>query len=169
MNPAGADYQLLGVYSASLTSKVAQALRKLGTREAMVVHALHGMDEISVTGRTMISRLRDDGSIDSLEYAPADLSVRGVTTAELSVSSPEDSAEIALDILSGADTTAGRTDTVVVNAAAAIILGGLADDFDAAVPVARRSIESGAAMKKLEGLIRKSGGNMEMMEDYAST
>ena len=59
MNPAGADAQILGVYSQQLTLKVAQALKMLGSREAMVIHALEGMDEISVTGRTSVAWLKD--------------------------------------------------------------------------------------------------------------
>jgi anthranilate phosphoribosyltransferase len=167
MNPAGADSQLLGVYSAPLTAKVAQALLKLGTKEAMVVHALEGMDEISVTGNTLVSWLRD-GRITTREYAPGDFAMGRSQGAAPRVSSPEESARVTLDILGGADKAAGRVDMVLANAAAAIILAGLAGSFAEAVPMARSSIESGAAQRKLEGLIRMSGGSMERLEKYAA-
>lgn len=168
MNPAGADSQLLGVYSPPLTAKVAHALLKLGTKEAIVVHALEGMDEISVTGKTLVSWLRD-GQITSHEYAPRDFAMGSSQGAALGVSSPEESARVTLDILGGADRAAGRVDMVLANAAAAIILAGLAGSFAEAVPIARRSIESGAAQRKLEGLIRMSGGSMERLEKHAAS
>jgi anthranilate phosphoribosyltransferase len=168
MNPAGADCQLLGVYSSPLTAKVAQALLKLGTKEAMVVHALEGMDEISVTGNTLVSSLHE-GRVTSREHSPEDFAVPASEIAALGVSSPEESATVTLDILAGADKGSGRVAMVVVNAAAAIILAGLAGSFAEAVPMARHSIESGAAQRKLEGLIRMSGGSMERVERYAAS
>ncbi|MDA4136599.1 MAG: anthranilate phosphoribosyltransferase [Thaumarchaeota archaeon] len=167
MNPAGADSQLLGVYSTSLSSKVAQALQKLGTREAMVVHALEGMDEISVSGETLVSWLRD-GQITTRGYSPGDFSMVRSSGVDLRISSVEESAKVALDILGGDEKAPGKVDLVVVNAAAAIVLAGLAGSFAEAVPLARRSLESGAAQKKLEGLIRMSGGSMERMENHAA-
>jgi anthranilate phosphoribosyltransferase len=73
-----------------------------------------------------------------------------------------------LDILDGAEEGAGRVEIVLINAAAAIVLGGLATGFDDATVLARESIESGAARKKLEGLIRMSGGSMERLESHAA-
>jgi len=168
MNPAGAECQLLGVYSSPLTVKVAQALLKLGTREAMVVHALEGLDEISVTGKTLVSSLHD-GRVASREYSPEDFASPASKIAALGVSSPEESAMVTLDILAGADKGSGRVAMVLVNAAAAIVLAGLAGSFAEAVPMARDSVESGAAQKKLEGLIRMSGGNMEIVEKHAAS
>lgn len=168
MNPAGADSQLLGVYSSSLTSKVAQALQKLGSREAIVVHALEGMDEISVTGITQVSWLRE-GKVASREYAPGDFAIAISSVRPAGISSPEESAKVTLDILSGKEKDAARLEMVIVNAAAAIVLSGLAGTFAEAVPMARQSIESGAAQSKLEGLIRMSGGSIERLENHAAT
>jgi anthranilate phosphoribosyltransferase len=167
MNPAGADSQLLGVYSASLSSKVAEALRKLGTREAMVVHALEGMDEISVSGETLVSWLRD-GQIITRGYSPSEFSMVISHDVDSRVSSAEESVKVTLDILGGEEKASGRVDMVVVNAAAAIVLAGLAGTFAEAVPLARRSLDSGAAQKKLEGLILMSGGSMERLENHAA-
>ena len=168
MNPAGADYQLLGVYSSSLTSKVAHALLKLGTKEAMVVHGLEGMDEISVTGRTQVSWLKG-GEVTTREHAPADFALEAAATTPPRVSSPEESAGVVLDILRGGKRKDGSIELVLVNAAAAIVLGGLAQSFAEAIPIASTSIESGAAFKKLEGMIKHSGGSLEKLENHATT
>ncbi|MDA4114471.1 MAG: anthranilate phosphoribosyltransferase, partial [Thaumarchaeota archaeon] len=168
MNPAGADAQILGVYSQPLTLKVAQALKKLGSREAMVIHALEGMDEISVTGRTSVAWLRD-GEITPHEYSPADFGVRTYPEGTMTVSSIEESARATLAILEGSDRASGRLDIVLVNAAAAIVVSGMASDFEEALPMARDSIESGAAYRKLEAMIRFSGGELKRLENHAAS
>ncbi len=167
MNPAGASHQVLGVYSSSLPPKIAQALQKLGTREAMVVHALEGMDEISVTGRTTVSWLRN-GRVSLHDYGPKDFGVEMPETPAIHISSPQEAAGVALAILDGTSGSDWGVNTVLVNAAAAIVVGGLASTFQEAVPLASESIDSGAALKKLEGLVRMSGGNMERLESHAA-
>jgi len=168
MNPAGADAQILGVYSQPLTLKVAQALKKLGSKEAMIIHALEGMDEISVTGRTSVAWLRD-GEITTHEYSPGDLGMRTYPEGTMTVSSVEESARAALGILDGSDKASGRLDMVLVNAAAAIVVSGMARDFAEALPIARDSIRSGAAYGKLEAMIRFSGGELKRLENHAAT
>ncbi len=167
MNPAGADYQLLGVYSSSLTSKVASALQKLGTKEAMVVHAVEGMDEISVTGNTLVSWLRE-GQVASREYAPSDFGVGRLQGVPPRISSVDEGARLTMELLGGSRRSDGSLELVLVNAAAAIVLSGKADGFADAVEVARRSIDSGAAQKKLEGMVKISGGSMESLEKHAA-
>jgi anthranilate phosphoribosyltransferase len=167
MNPADAQHQLLGVYSAPLAPKVASALQKLGTEEAMVVHAVEGMDEISVTGNTLVSWLRD-GRVVSREFAPSDFGLGPVRGSPPRISSVEEGAALALDILGGSRKNDGSLELVLANAAAAIVLSGLASGFGEAVEVARRSIASGAAQKKLEGMVRMSGGSMERLERHAA-
>ena len=167
MNPAEAGCQLLGVYSSSLPPKMALALQKLGTHEAMVVHALEGMDEISVTGRTIVSSLHE-GKISSHEYRPRDFDLYTPEGPAPRMSSPEEAAQVALDVLSGGVRSIWSTNMVLANAAAAIMVGGLADGFKEAIPLARTSIDSGAAQKKLEGLIRMSGGTLETLERHAA-
>ncbi len=166
MNPAGADAQVIGVYSLPLTMKVARALAKLGTKEAMVIHALEGMDEISVTGKTSVAWLKD-GEIISGDLSPADFGVRTQKDGTLTVESVEEGARAALEILGGSSKPSARLDMVLVNAAAAIVVSGRASGFREAVPLARESIESGAAYKKLEGLIRFSGGELREASVYA--
>lgn len=167
MNPAGADSQLLGVYSRHLTQKVADALFRLGTREAVVVHALEGLDEISVSGRTMVSWLRD-GSVSSREYEPEDFGVRRSSGSAVKVASPDESARVTLEILGGSAEESHGVSMVLVNAAAAIMLGEKAGSFAEALPIARESLRSGAALKKLEGLVKLSGGEMRRLESDAA-
>jgi anthranilate phosphoribosyltransferase len=159
MNPAGADSQVIGVYSQPLALKVARALDKLGSTEAMVIHAAEGMDEISVAGKTYVAWLRE-GRITEHEYSPKDFGVLAYPAETMTVSSLEESATVALKILDGTETASGRRDLVLVNAAAAIVVSGMAGDFPSAISAARLSLESGAAYKKLEGLIRFSGGDL---------
>jgi anthranilate phosphoribosyltransferase len=85
----------------------------------------------------------------------------------MSVTSLEESAEAALGILDGSETSPGRRDLVLINSAAAIVVSGMSDDFPHAVSLARRSIESGAAYEKLEGLIRFSGGELRRSLEHA--
>jgi anthranilate phosphoribosyltransferase len=159
MNPAGADAQVVGVYSVHLVLKVAQALRALGTKEALVVHAPEGMDEISVSGRTMVAWLRD-GYVTAQELTPSELGVTLHPPEEMAVGSPEESVRAALSILEGKSGESGKLDMVLVNSAAAIVVSGLADGFKEALPMARHSVESGAARGKLEALVRFSGGRL---------
>jgi anthranilate phosphoribosyltransferase len=171
INPARAGAQLLGVYSESLTDKMAQALGKLGSEEAMVIHGLEGMDEISVSGKTRISWLRD-GSVTTREFTPQDIGVATHSAESIRVSSVEESRRLTLEMLEGAPCRTrgedGKLDMVLANAAAAIIVAGMASGFAEAVPLAEQSIKTGAAYKKLEGLVRFSGGELGRVEPHAT-
>ena len=165
-NPAYADAQVIGVYNAALVEKIAMVLKILGLEEAMVVHGLDGLDEISTIGKTLISWLKD-GEVKTLEVKPEDLGVRKATPDEIVGTSPEESAELTFKILCGHLKDGDpKRDIVLVNAAAGIIVGGRADSFDYAMELARESIESGAAYKKLKNLIRfYDGSNLFRLEE----
>ena len=167
-NPAGATAQLLGVYDAKLNEPLAYALKDLGCEEAMVVHGLNGMDEISTLGRTAISWLKN-GEVERLEVTPKDFGVKKAIVQDVKVASAEESAKILYNIL-GDNLKAGnpKTDIVLVNAAAGILVGGKADDFMEGMEAARESIISGAAYKKLEELIEFSGGELSKLEGMES-
>jgi len=154
VNPAGASGQLIGVFSESYTEFLAECLKRLGTRRAYVVHGYDGMDEISVCAPTKISELKN-GSVKTYEFAPQAYLESYGDFAELRGGDPSENARITLEILSGKRRGAAR-DICVVNAAAGIIVGEKADDFGAAVKMARTSIDSGAAMEKLQTLIKFS-------------
>jgi anthranilate phosphoribosyltransferase len=164
-NPASANAQLLGVYDVKLTEAMAYVLKKLGCEEAMVVHGLDGLDEISTLGKTAIAWLKE-GEVTTLEVAPKDFGVKQARIADIKGTTPEKSAEILFKILT--DNCAvddPKTEIVLVNSAAGIMMGGRAEDFSYGMTVARKSIESGAAYKSLQALIKASRGDLSKLEE----
>jgi anthranilate phosphoribosyltransferase len=152
-NPACATAQVLGVAEEGLMQIVAEALKLLGTRYAMVVHS-YGLDEISTAGVTKIAELKE-GQIISKELNPKDLGIKLASIEDLKVIDAKTSAKVLRDILSGKE-AGPRKDIVVLNAAAAIIAGNLADDFTTAINKAEASISSGRALRCLEKLVEIS-------------
>ena len=164
-NPACANAQLLGVYDPKLTAPMAYALKRLGCKEAMVVHGLDGLDEISTVGKTAIAWLKK-GKVTELETVPSDFGVKKANIADLKVATPEESAETLFKILSGNYALDDpKAEFVLVNSAAGIIVGGKAEDFEGGMEIARESIESGAAYAKLKMLIKASGGSLQKLEE----
>ena len=149
-NPAGVKAQVLGVADEGLMETVAEALRLLGTRYAMVVHS-NGLDEISTEGITEIVELKD-GEISRKELNPEDVGIARASVGEMKVGDAAASAQILREIVSGKE-TGPRKDIVVLNAAAAIIAGGLADDFESAIDLVEASISGGGALECLEKLV----------------
>jgi len=167
-NPASANAQLLGVYNPKLTEPMAYVLKRLECEEAMVVHGLDGLDEISTLGKTAIAWLKE-GEVATLEIAPKDFGVKQSRIEDIKGTTPEKSAEILFKILGGnCHIDDPKTEIVLVNSAAGIIVGGKADDFSYGMTVARKSIESGAAYKKLKVLINASGGDLSKLEELES-
>ncbi len=162
-NPASANAQLLGVYDSKLTEPLAQALRKSGCEEAMVVHGLDGLDEISTVGKTTIMHLKK-GEIEEITSKPSDFGVKKARLTDLQASTSDESAKTIFGILSGR-LSDSKAEIVLVNSAAGIIVGGKAHNFQEGMEAARESIESGAAFRKLEALIEASGGNKSKLEE----
>jgi anthranilate phosphoribosyltransferase len=163
-NPADASAQLLGVYDSRLTEPLAYSLKSLGCEEAMVVHGLDGLDEISTIGKTAISWLRN-GEVTTREMEPKDFGTKRAKLEDVSGTTPEESAELSFKILYGcigADDP--RRGIVQVNAAAAIIVAGEAKNFGYGIETAKESIESGGAYKKLKELVKFSGGDLSKLE-----
>jgi anthranilate phosphoribosyltransferase len=152
-NPAGAQAQVMGVADESLMQIVTEALKLLGTRYAMVVHS-SGMDEISTAGATKIAELRE-GEIVTKELNPEDLGITLANIDELKITDAKVSAKVLRGILTGKE-TGPRKDIVILNAAAAIIVGNLADDFESAIKMAETSVSDGKALACLEKLIEIS-------------
>ncbi len=152
-NPANAQRQILGVADEGLMQLVAEALRLLGTQYAMVVHS-NGMDEISTVTTTKILELKE-GQITSKELNPEELGIGLADIEDLRVTDAKTSAKVLRDILSGKE-SGPRKDIVVLNAAAAIIAGGLADDFASAIKPAEASVSDGKASACLKKLIEVS-------------
>jgi anthranilate phosphoribosyltransferase len=152
-NPANVSAQLLGVGDEGLMQSVAEALKLLGTRYAMVIHS-DGLDEISTAGITKIAELKE-GQITFKELNPEDFGIRLADIEELKVADAKTSAKVLRDILSGKE-CGPRKDIVILNAAAAIIVGGLADDFESAIKLAEASVREGRALECLKKLIEVS-------------
>jgi len=163
-NPADASAQLLGVYDPRLTEPLAYSLKSLGCEEAMVVHGLDGLDEISTIGKTRISWLRN-GEVTTKEMSPKDFGTKRAKLEDIKGTVPEESAELAFKILYGyVDANNPRREIVQVNGAAAIIVAGKAEDFGYGIELAKESIESGAAYKKLKELVKFSSGDLSKLE-----
>jgi len=149
-NPARAAAQVIGVYDGRLTEVMAQVLKELGTVRAFVVHGEDGLDEISNTGASRISEVRNN-QVRTYTVRPEDFGLAPARIVDLQGGSAADNAEIIRSILKGE--RGPKRDIVVLNAAAAIAAGGKADDIAAGVAVAQESIESGAALDKLTRLV----------------
>ena len=152
-NPAGANAQVIGVYSDALTEPLARVLAELGTLRAFVVHGADGLDEISNTGPSHISEVRE-GVVRSSTVRPEDFGLPRASIQDLRGGDREENAEIIRLVLAG---EAGpRRDIVLMNAAEALVVGGKARDFKEGVVLAAQSIDSGAAAAKLAGLVALS-------------
>jgi len=153
-NPAGAKAQLLGVYDPALTDTLAHVLLDLGSRAAYVVHGHGGLDELSTTGANRISHfgLNGDDKVVTETLDPQSLGFAPCQPEELVGGEPDENAAITRDVLSGRD-RGPRRDVVLLNAAAALHVGGLADDLQAGVALAQQSIDQGAALHTLEAMI----------------
>jgi anthranilate phosphoribosyltransferase len=152
-NPAGAQRQVMGVADEGLMQIIAEALKLLGTQYAMVVHS-KGMDEISTVAATKILELKE-GQITSRQLNPQDLGIAPADIEQLKVADVKASAKVLRGILSGKETGPCK-DIVILNSAAAIIAGGLVDDFEPAIKLAQESVSNGRASACLEKLIEVS-------------
>lgn len=148
-NPAGADCQILGVYDKALVRPLAEVLGRLGTTRAWVVHGEGGLDEISPIGTTEVAEWRQ-GSVNEFTVAPGDFGVETCELEDIRGQGPEENARIILDILAGQK--GPKRDMVLMNAAAAIIVAGKAENTREAAQAAAQSIDSGRAMSALEKL-----------------
>ncbi len=147
-NPAGADAQLLGVYDPALCRVVAEALVMLGTRRAMIVHG-SGLDEITTTGPTDVAYIRD-GTIEEFVLSPERYGIKTARLEDLMGGTPAENAQIVEDLLRGM--RGPKRDVMLLNAAAALMVGGLARDLESGLVMAEQSVDGGAAYGKLSAL-----------------
>lgn len=152
-NPAGATRQVVGVYSAALIETLAGVLGTLGSERAFVVHGSDGLDEMTLTGLTRVSELKN-GSVSTYDVSPGDFGLAQASTDALKGGDADYNAEITRSILNGEE--GPRRDIVLLNAAAAIVAGDKARDLNEGVQVAAEVIDSGKALEKLEGLVAAS-------------
>jgi anthranilate phosphoribosyltransferase len=150
-NPAHAQYQVIGVPSIPLAEKIVPALIQLGSEHALVAHGLNGMDEISITGPSLMWEIKNRDLVASRRISPSDFCLNQAIEDDIRGGTPEENAETLKIILSGAK--GAKRDVVVLNAAAALLAGEKVRDFDQGVAVAQETIDSGKALDKLKRLI----------------
>ncbi len=150
-NPAGAPCQLLGVFAPELTETFAEVLKKLGSRRVLVVHGHDGMDEITLTTTTRCSELKD-GRIKTYDIDPAAYFESYCANEELEGGAPADNAKITRGILEG-KITGPKRDIVLINSAASLLAANRCADLADGIRQSARSIDSGAALDKLERLV----------------
>ena len=155
-NPAGAPRQIIGVWRKDLADKLARVLAALGTERAWVVHGEDGLDEITLAGRTHVAEAVD-GEVRSFEIAPEDFGFEVRSLDHLRGGDTDANAAIVDAVLDGSRKDEARA-LVVMNAAAALFLGGVASDMREGARIAAHAIDSGAARRKLELLIEATVG-----------
>ena len=148
-NPAQAKNQLLGVFSQTLTTKLAHVLKQLGSEHVMVVCGADGMDEISFSGDTFVAELRN-GKVREYTLNPHQFGLGLHNVGSIKVSNADESKSMLLDVLSGKPGAA--RDIVLLNAGAAIYVAGLTDTLQAGVDQAAHALDSGKALQKLQDL-----------------
>lgn len=155
-NPAGATRQLIGAPSPAAAELMAHALAGLAPDHAFVVHGSDGLDEVTTTGSTAVFEVRGQ-SVRRLEWFPSDFGVEPATTGQLRGGGRDANCRVAQDVLKGK--TGAQRDIVLVNAAAALVAAGLAENLRDGMRLAARSIDSGAAWATVEKLRQFSPSN----------
>jgi anthranilate phosphoribosyltransferase len=153
-NPAGATHQLIGAPSAEAAELMANALGRLGCERAFVVHGSDGLDEVTTTGPTAVFEVTT-GGVQRFSWRPGDFSVEQARMSDLAGGDRALNRQIAIAVLEGEH--GARRDIVLVNAAAALVAAGVAEDLGAAMRRAAESVDSGAARKKVDELANFSG------------
>jgi anthranilate phosphoribosyltransferase len=153
-NPARAEHTLLGVPGRELGEKIAAVLYRLGTRHSLVVHGLNGMDEISISGGSLVWDVKEKELALPYETSPKDFGFKEADTGEVRGGTPEENARALRRILDGEKGT--LRNVVVMNAAAALLAGNRAPDINIATHLAEEAIDSGQARSKLDKLVELS-------------
>lgn len=152
-NPASAPNILMGVFHPDLVGIQVRALQRLGAEHAVVVYGRDGMDEVSLGAATMVGELKD-GEIVEYEIHPEDFGLTMASNRALRVDTPEASRDMLLGVLERREGPAFKaaSEIVVLNAGVALYAANVAADMEAGIALARRTLDSGAALAKLEQL-----------------
>jgi anthranilate phosphoribosyltransferase len=150
-NPAGAKRQIVGVFSDKLTETLCSVLGKLGAEDAMVVHGKDGLDEITISDGTSVSRYVK-GKVENSIISPEDFGIKRADIKEIAGGNKEENAVITLSILKGEK--GPKRDTVLMNSAAALVVAGKTTGLKEAYSMAAEAIDSGRALKKLDNVKR---------------
>ena len=152
-NPAGAGAQVIGVADASMASKMAQVLGRLGSSRALVVHGNDGLDEITIADSTRVWELKD-GAVSEYDISPAGFGLSAASLADIQASDAEASASMLRDVLAG--NTGAARDIVLLNAAAALLAANMVLSISTGVEIAADAIDTGSAMRRMEAFIALS-------------
>jgi anthranilate synthase/phosphoribosyltransferase len=155
VNPAGAAFQLIGVYAEDYVPIVAEAAHMLGIRRVMVVHGLDGIDEIPVSAQTRAITIGNDGVAHEEVIDPAHVGIAGHTLGDLAGGDAAENAEIARQILAGGGPPAIR-DAVIVNAAAALTVYGVVSDLSAGAENVRAALADGTVSRFVDEIVATS-------------
>ena len=148
-NPAGTQIQLIGVFDKKWCRPMAEALKILGTKRAWVVHGEDGLDEITLTDKTFIAALNEDGSIEEFHIAPEDYGLQRCKPEELKGGDAKENAAALKSVLKGED--CAYRNIVLLNAAAVLLLAGSASSMEDGLKQATTAINSNAAITNFEG------------------
>lgn len=150
-NPAGAKRQVMGVYAPELAERLAEVLLLLGTEKALVVHGSDGSDELTLAGETKICEIKNN-ELFCYAVIPEDVGLQRAGSAEIRGGGPQENAALALSVLQGKK--GPYRDVSLLNAAAALYVGSLADSLREGVKLAQKAVDSGNALAKLQALQR---------------
>jgi anthranilate phosphoribosyltransferase len=154
-NPAQAKRQLMGIFARDKIEPQAHVLNQLGTERAWIVHGSDGLDELTTTGESYVAEVRD-GKVSTFTVTPEDAGLPRANFQDLVGGTPEHNAEVMRAMLAGEE--GAFRDIVLLNAAAALIVSGKADDLKAGAAMAAEAVDTGAAAKKLAELVAITTG-----------
>jgi anthranilate phosphoribosyltransferase len=153
-NPARAQFQIIGVPSRELGEKIASVLHRLGTEHSLVVHGIDGMDEISISRKSLVWDVNKHRVLPPYEVSPDDFGFMKASVTQIKGGTARQNAKILRGILSGE--VGARRNIVIMNAAAALVAGNQASDLKEGASIAEKTIDSGQALAKLDELIKLS-------------
>lgn len=157
-NPASAEAQVIGVFDGAMCEPMANVLKILGTKRALVVHG-SGMDEISNIGETLIVEL-NSGKLTKYTVTPEKLGVKRADVKDILGGTPEENARDIVDVMKGKK--GAKRDIIAINAGAALFVGGKADSLDAGIKIAAQTIDSGKALDKLKDFVKAAGDSEKL-------
>ncbi|MEJ7846622.1 MAG: anthranilate phosphoribosyltransferase [Pyrinomonadaceae bacterium] len=152
-NPANAPHQIIGVWHKDLVEKTANVLARLGTKKSWIVHGEDGLDEITLNGATHVAEIEAD-SVRLFQISATDFGLKQASLESARRPTPGESAALIRSIMKGESTDTSAVGLVLINAAAPIYLTGKAETWAEGIRLAKASLESGAALRKLDELIK---------------
>ena len=153
-NPAKAKFQVIGVPSKELGERIAFVLHRLGTEHSLVVHGVDGMDEISISRKSLVWDVNQHRVLPPYEVSPDDFGFMKASMTQIKGGTARQNAKILRGILSGE--VGARRNIVIMNAAAALVAGNQASDLKEGASIAEKTLDSGQALAKLDELIKLS-------------